>query len=91
MTAIDWLQAYIGSTVVCDLADGFLVIGTLAAVGPQHVGFTDADLHDHKSANSPRDVYVIESRKFGVRVNRARVDVPRQLVIAVSKLEDVIL
>ena len=89
MSAIDWLQEFIGSVVVCDLADGFLVVGMLSAAGPQHVAFTDADLHDHRESNSPKDVYLIETRKFGVRANRKRVAVPRQLVIAVCRLDDV--
>jgi hypothetical protein len=90
MSALDWLQEYLGAVVVCDLADAYLIIGTLSAVGPQHVSFTDADLHDHRESNSPKDVYLIESRKFGVRANRKQVAVPRQLVIAVSRLDDIV-
>ena len=89
MSAIDWLQEFIGSVVVGDLADGYLVIGTLSAAGPQHLGFSEADLHDHRESSTPRDVYLIETRKFGIRVNRKRVDIPRHLLVAISRLSDV--
>ena len=89
MSAIDWMQGFIGGVVVCDLADSHLIIGTLVEAGPHHVAFTDADLHDHRESNSSKDVYLIETRKFGVRANRTRVTVPRQLVIAVSRLDDI--
>ncbi len=89
MSALDWMQEFIGSVVVCDLADNYLVVGTLSEAGPHHVAFTQADLHDHRESSSSKDVYLIETRKFGVRANRTRVVVPRQLVIAVSTLDDI--
>ena len=87
----DWLTAFIGQVVVCDLDDHFLVIGTLVYAGPDHFALANADLHDHREANSTREVYVIESRKIGVRVNRHKVWVPRSRVVAVSLLDDVVM
>ncbi len=86
---IDWLQAFIGQTVVIDLAEQHLAIGTLSEVSRDHIALTDADLHDRREANSTKDVYLIETRHIGVRVNRKRVVVPRHIVLAVSRLEDV--
>ena len=85
----DWLRSFVGQQVVVDLADSYLVIGTLTEVGPDHLAFTDADLHDHREANSTKEIYVIESRKYGIRANRQRVHLPRRLVIAISRLEDI--
>ncbi|MBA3686714.1 MAG: hypothetical protein H0W72_15940 [Planctomycetes bacterium] len=76
--------------MVVDLVESYLVIGTLEAVGPQHVSFVDADLHDHRESNSTKEIYASETQKFGVRVNRKRLDVPRHLVVAVSRLADVV-
>lgn len=89
MTSIDWLQEYRGQLVVCDLADHYLLVGVLDQVGPQHLAFIEADLHDHREANSTKDVYLIETRKFGVRVNRAKVSIPRPLLISISRLDDI--
>ncbi len=87
----DWLTAFIGHLVVADLDDHFLVIGTLTHVAPDHLAFANADLHDHREANSTREVYVIESRKIGVRVNRHHVWIPRNRLVAVSRLDDVVM
>lgn len=86
---LDWLMEFRGQLVACDLADHYLIIGVLDQIGPQHLVFTDADLHDHREANSTKDMYLIETRKFGVRVNRKRVSIPRPLLLAISRLDDV--
>jgi hypothetical protein len=85
----DWLRPYVGHVVVCDLDEYYLVIGTLAEVGTDHVVFTEADLHDHREANSTKEVYIIESRKIGVRVNRKRLTVPLRRLVAISRLDEV--
>ncbi len=83
----DWLEPYVGQVVVADLDEFFLVIGTLVSVGPDHLTFTDADLHDHREANSTKEVYVVESLKIGVRANRTQVAIPRHRLVAISLLE----
>lgn len=88
MSASDWLDEFRGQTVICDLADHYLLIGVLDQVGPQHLSFLDADLHDHREANSTKDVYLIETRRFGVRINRTRVSIPRPALLAISRLDD---
>jgi hypothetical protein len=85
----DWLQGFQGKIVVCDLDEYYMVLGRLDSFSSQHLQFTDADLHDHREANSSKEVYVIESRRLGVRINRSRLSVPRARLVAVSLLEDV--
>lgn len=84
----DWLAPFLGAVVVCDLAEPYLVIGRLVAAGLHHLEFADADLHDHREANSTKEVYALESRTIGVRANRVRVSVPRRQLVAISRLED---
>ncbi len=84
-----WLLDYVGAVVVVDLDEQFLVLGTLRSISAEHLGFTDADLHDHRESNSTKEVYVIESRSLGVRVNRQRLDIPLTRMIAISRLDDV--
>ncbi|MBA2481333.1 MAG: hypothetical protein H0V44_11785 [Planctomycetes bacterium] len=89
-TACAWLEPYLGKIVVCDLDEFFLVIGTLAAIGDGHLAFADADLHDHREANSTKEVYIVETRKIGVRVNRSRLSVPMRRLVAISCLDEVV-
>jgi hypothetical protein len=86
---VDWLEPYVGAVVICDLDEFFLVIGRLEAVGADHLTFTEADLHDHREANSTKDVYAIESRTIGVRVNRHRLCIPRARLVAISRLDEI--
>ncbi len=89
MNGSAWLEPFIGSIVVCDLDEFYVVIGTLSAASEHHVEFTAADLHDHREANSTKEVYVLETRKIGVRVNRAHVAVPLARLVAISRIADV--
>lgn len=84
----DWIAGYVGTVVVCDLDEFYLVIGRLEQASDDHLLFADADLHDHREANSTKDVYILESRKLGVRVNRHRLAVPRRRLVAISRLEE---
>ncbi|MFM2092521.1 MAG: hypothetical protein RLZZ127_3010 [Planctomycetota bacterium] len=86
----DWIAPFIGAVVVVDTDADYLAIGTLTAAGPAHLELTDADLHDHREANSTKEVYVLESQRIAVRANRRRVAIPRSRVVAVSRLDDVV-
>ena len=90
MTMSDHLDVYRDQIVVCDLREHYLVIGRLVEVGADHLRLVEADLHDHREANSTKDVYLIETKKYGVRQNRARIDIPRVNVIAVCLLTDIV-
>jgi hypothetical protein len=83
----DWLTPYVGKIVVADLDEFFMVLGTLQAVAADALVFTDADLHDHREANSTKEVYAIETKKIGIRVNRVQVAIPRHRLVAISLLE----
>lgn len=89
MAAPSWLEPFIGRDVIADLDGSYLVLGRLVAADDTAVSFSDVDLHDHAEANCTKEVYAIESRNLGVRVNRRRVVVPRARIIALSLLEDV--
>ena len=85
---MSWLEPFVGQQVVVDLDADYLVLGTLAEVTATTLVFTDADLHDHREANSTKEVYALESRKIGIRVNRVRVTVPLHRLVAISRLEE---
>lgn len=83
----DWLLLYVGKVVVADLDEFYMILGTVHAVATDCVVFTDADLHDHREANSTKEVYAIETKKIGIRVNRTQVAIPRHRLVAISLLE----
>ena len=85
-----WLTSLIGQTVVVDLDESYLVIGTLRAADDKHLSFIEADVHDHHEANCTKEVYLLESLKLGVRFNRKQVAIPRSRMLAISRLEDVV-
>jgi hypothetical protein len=86
----DWLKTYVGAVVVCDLDELYVVIGTLRDFDEHHLTFSEADLHDHRESNSTKEVYVLESRKIGVRVNRSHLSVPMRRLVAISRLDEVL-
>lgn len=85
-----WLTDELGRVLVIDLDGPWIAIGTLAGIGRDHLVLTQADLHDLREGTSTREVYALESKTLGVRVNRARVQLPLAQVAAVSRLEDVV-
>ncbi len=85
----DLLQRFVGKQVVADLGENYLIVGTLDHFSNEHVSFADADLHDHREGNSTKEIYILETVKFGVRVNRQRVDIPRRQLVAISLLSDI--
>lgn len=87
-----WLQplpALVGETVVVDLAGPFLCLGRLETVDMGFLTMTDADFHDLRDSNATRESYVIDSRRVGIRRNRARVLVKLSEVVAVTKFDDI--
>lgn len=85
----DFVAGLVGQVVVVDLDGPWIAFGVLESVGHDHLVLVQADLHDLREGSSTRDVYALESRTLGVRVNRARVAIPLRQVVAVSRLEDV--
>lgn len=88
-TSPSWLDSFVGHIVVADLDASYLVIGRLDAADAATLSFSEADLHDHAEANCTKEVYAIDSRKLGVRVNRKRVTVPTGRLLALSLLDEV--
>lgn len=86
----DWLQGFVGTVVVAEIGDHCTVFGRLAEVGEHHLLFAEADLHDQSTANSSADAYASETQRLGVRPNRAILAVPRQRLVAIARLADVV-
>jgi hypothetical protein len=84
------IASYVGSIVVLDTATPLLNIGTLEQVRDGFLTLTDVDVQDSKQMNSSKELYILEARKFGVKKNRHRVEVRGDVIVSISKLEEVI-
>ncbi len=84
------LEALIGQLVVVDVKDPHLYIGTLSGVGQSVVVLADADVHFCGDSLTTTELYLVETRKNGVRPNRREVYVLRSEVVSISRLTDII-
>ena len=80
---------YKDALVVVDTASYFLFIGKLVEIGERFLTLEDADVHDRRESPSSNEKYVVESKKYGVRVNRKHVHIRFEEVVCISRLDDV--
>jgi hypothetical protein len=85
----DWAPL-IGQVVVIDTDSMFVYLGTLDRVEDHFVVLRDVDAHDRRESPSTKEQYIMETKKFGVKPNRKEVKVRTQLVVSVSKLDDIL-
>lgn len=84
----DWLNMYLDKRVVVDLDTRHVVIGDLLDYSAEHLILGAVDLHDCESANSTKEVYLVEAGQYGVNVNRKKVGIPRSKMFAISLLKE---
>lgn len=80
----------IGHNVVLDMNSRFVCLGVLVGGDREHYVLDQADMHDLRDTATNREMYVLNARKYGIRVNRTRVYVRREEVVAISALADVL-
>jgi hypothetical protein len=86
-SAIDQL---IGREIVIDVVSPFVYLGKLIAYDAKYVVLEQADVHDLRDTTTTRELYVIDSKRLGIRANRERVLVRVGEIVSVSALDDVI-
>jgi hypothetical protein len=86
----DGLEPFLGYVVILDTQGPLIYIGTLKQVTGGTLLLTDADVHDSNDSRASKDLYLVETRDLGVRVNRGAVLVMRHQVASVSLLSDVV-
>ena len=85
------LAQYLGREVVLDASSLYVYVGTLVGSDHRYYILENADVHDLRDTTTSRELYVVESRRYGVRANRARVLVRIDEVVSLSALDDVVL
>lgn len=84
------LTEFVGKVVVVDTSTPLFYLGTLESVDEHYLTLTDCDAHDVNEGASTKEVYCIEAKKHGVKKNRVRVKVRREVIVSISLLDDVI-
>ncbi len=84
------LGALIGEQVVIDVKGSHVYIGTLRTIGADVIELADADVHFCDDSQTTSELYVLETKKNGIRANRASVYVMRAEVVSLSRLSDVV-
>lgn len=88
--AIDPLVEFIGETVIFDTQGPLIYIGKLERVTEHSLLLIGADVYDTNDSRASKDLYLVETRDLGIRVNRSLVMVMRAQIASVSLLRDVI-
>ncbi len=86
-TALDEL---IGREVVLDATSLFVFVGTLVGQDQRYFTLENADVHDLRDTTTSRELYVLESKRHGIRSNRRRVLVRLEEIVSLSALDDVL-
>ena len=84
------ISPYLSREVVLDTRGPIVYLGTLEAIDGHFVTLADVDVHDMLDGRTPKEKYILDARKFGIKKNRRRVIVRREEVVSLSLLEDVI-
>jgi len=85
------LGALIGQKVVVDTKGVFLYVGTLRQVNANTLLLTEVDVHNCAQSPTPNDLYLIQLRTDGIRINRQSVHVLAKEVVSVSLLSDIVM
>lgn len=76
--------------VVLDTRGPLVYIGRLVAVDDFWFTLAQVDVHDMHDGHTPKEMYILDARRTGVKANRRRVLVRRDEVVSLSLLEDVL-
>ena len=76
--------------MIRDTQGPLIYIGTLQRITEGSLVLAEADVHDSNDSRASKDLYLVETRDLGVRVNRKLVVIMRRQVASVSLLLDVV-
>ena len=83
-------EKLVGKIIAIDLQSLYVIIGELEDIDHRYLILKEVDVHDLRDSKTTRERYLVESKKYGVRVNRNRVYVSHNEVVSFSLLEDIL-
>jgi hypothetical protein len=84
------LKKYLKQKVVLDTSSSWIYIGILESVSVNCAILSEVDVHDSSETSTSKELYVLFSKKSGVKSNRKTVHVNLDYVVSFSTLEDVL-
>ncbi len=86
----DVIAQLIGQQIIIDVTSPYVYAGTLCEEDHRYLVLENADVHDLRDTNTTRELYVLDTRRYGIRTNRQRVLVQRSEIVSISALDDVL-
>ena len=83
-------EQLVGREVVVDVASEYVYLGRLTGHGAKFLVLEQADVHDLRDTTTTRELYVVDSKRFGIRPNREKVLVRIGEIVSISAFDDVI-
>lgn len=80
----------VNKKIVIDTNTPYLYIGTLSKVDKDFVVLKDVDVHDIEEGTSTKEKYILEAKKYGIKVNRKEAAILINNVVSFSSLDSVI-
>lgn len=83
-------EGLIGQDVVIDTSGQFVYLGRLTGADDAFFHLEAVDVHDNGDSHTPKEIYIMDARKHGIKKNRTSVYVLATNVTSISRLDDVI-
>ena len=83
------LKKFVKKKIVIDTRSSWIYIGTLKNIGIDSIELSDVDVHDSKDTHTTKEIYLLDSRKTGIKSNRDSVYINIDYIVSFSPLEDV--
>ncbi len=64
-------------------------MGVLEEIGKDFIVLSEVDVHDSKDTPTTKEIYLLDSRKTGIKSNREKVYINMKYIISFSPIEDI--
>lgn len=81
---------FVSKVVVLDTVSSWIYIGTFDGEDDNYYYLSNADAFDVSEVNMTKHEYIAKVKKDGVVVNRKKIIVAKEKIIAMSLLEDIV-
>ena len=84
------LMKFLKQEIVLDTRSSWVYAGVLEEVTDSSAVLSGVDVHDNKDTTTTKELYILQSRTTGIKLNRNSVYVNLDYVVSFSRLEDVL-
>jgi len=83
------LKKFLKQKIVVDTRSSWVFIGVLENVFEDAIELSAVDVHESHDTHTSKEVYVLDSRRSGIKSNRDRVFINLDYLVSFSPLDDV--